>query len=448
METLNALDRFNLTVINRDKDVTTYVGHAGHNANIDITACSSIQLDSVRDWDIISGATTSDHNMLMSVFALDRVDSKYQGIRKRVCIKNANWPKLTKAMSETETILSMQLCQDAVRNTDAIYRTCAKQMPVQRKRTLHPAGWWNSVLERQKEKVMKARRSSRIRLNPVDSTCSGLHRLIRRSKEQTWMKFVEKEILQDPWSIAYKIVAGKVKSDPLVTGRTLYTLMKEDVSVTKNWKETHEQLLGTFFLEPTRNLASTWRRAIVRDPVPPDTVTELETATESFKNNKAPMSDCLNAEILKAVLPPLKRYCTHLPSKHHGKLFDRIIHRRLDAHFGGLGLPHNSQYCFRPGWSTQMVINGVCQKVTESQQKYVMGLLIDFSNAFNSMEWGILSKRLEVIGAPAYLRNLLKSYSESRRVVVTTPENRIIKNTIRGCPSGLSFGSIIMEDLY
>ncbi|KAG8234148.1 hypothetical protein J437_LFUL014515 [Ladona fulva] len=68
-----------------------------------------------------------------------------------------------------------------------------------------------------------------------------------------------------------------------------------------------------------------------------------------------------------------------------------------------------------------MAINRVCQKVTDSQQKYVMGLLIDFSNAFNSMEWRILAKILEVIGAPAYLRNILKSYSESRQGSVFGP---------------------------
>ena len=83
-----------------------------------------------------------------------------------------------------------------------------------------------------------------------------------------------------------------------------------------------------------------------------------------------------------------------------GKLFERIIHDRITAHLADIDMPHESQYGFRKGRSTTDAICRINRAVCASDAKYTMGILIDFSNAFNCMEWNQLRKRLHKIALP------------------------------------------------
>ena len=77
----------------------------------------------------------------------------------------------------------------------------------------------------------------------------------------------------------------------------------------------------------------------------------------------------------------------------------------------------DTQYGFRKGRSTEDAIFKLREIVKGSQSKYVLAILLDIKNAFNTVWWPSILKELREIGCPGDLYRLVRSYFQDRKIV-------------------------------
>jgi len=104
-----------------------------------------------------------------------------------------------------------------------------------------------------------------------------------------------------------------------------------------------------------------------------------------------------------------------------GKMFERVLKRRLEAHLGLEGLSEN-QYSFRRGKSTMDAIEKVLAIVNHInsvpwRRRELCALVsIDVANAFNTVPWEKIGEALRRKNVPFYLIRILRDYLRERRL--------------------------------
>ena len=119
-----------------------------------------------------------------------------------------------------------------------------------------------------------------------------------------------------------------------------------------------------------------------------------------------------------------------------GKIQERLLMDRLTEHrTNTIGL-HERQFGYRRGRSTEDAINAATGTIRACDQKYALGLFIDFTGAFDNLWWPTLLKRLRDINCPYNLYNSINNYCQDRYVNMTTQDKTISKKISKGCPQG------------
>jgi len=105
-----------------------------------------------------------------------------------------------------------------------------------------------------------------------------------------------------------------------------------------------------------------------------------------------------------------------------GKLFERIIKRRLEKHLGENGDLNEKQFGFRRGLSTVDAIEKVMEVVETAgsgplyRRELCAVVALDVANAFNSAKWSKIEESLRDKGMPQYLVGVIRSYLSDRSV--------------------------------
>jgi hypothetical protein len=100
-----------------------------------------------------------------------------------------------------------------------------------------------------------------------------------------------------------------------------------------------------------------------------------------------------------------------------GKIFEKIIYKRLYTFFTANGVLHKDQFGFRKGRSTTHALHKSVDSITKNlaNGKHVLGILIDLSKAFDTLDHETLLSKLHNYGVRGILTlSLLKSYFCSR----------------------------------
>ena len=129
-----------------------------------------------------------------------------------------------------------------------------------------------------------------------------------------------------------------------------------------------------------------------------------------------------------------------------GKIFEKIIYKRLNSFFLANGTLKDQQFGFRKGHSTTHALHKSVDDITKaiSNNSHVLGIFIDLSKAFDTLDHRILLEKLENYGIRGQALQLLKSYLTARTQCVSFQDTKSSELEVRyGVPQGSILGPLL-----
>ena len=128
------------------------------------------------------------------------------------------------------------------------------------------------------------------------------------------------------------------------------------------------------------------------------------------------------------------------------KIFERIIHSQLIAHFNSLNLFYKSQYGFRKSHSTELAALELINRNLEIMDKHkiALNIYIDLSKAFDTLDHSLLLYKLKYYGIHGKALQLFNSYLSNRKQYVDTGTHKSeLLNITTGVPQGSILGPVL-----
>ena len=122
------------------------------------------------------------------------------------------------------------------------------------------------------------------------------------------------------------------------------------------------------------------------------------------------------------------------------------MYNRLILYINRHGLLYEYQFGFQKGKATHMVLITLIDKINEAldQGKLVIGIFLDFSRAFDTVDHDILLQKLELYGVQDIALKLFDSYRSNRLQYVTYNNVKSDKENVKcGVPQGSILGPLL-----
>ena len=128
------------------------------------------------------------------------------------------------------------------------------------------------------------------------------------------------------------------------------------------------------------------------------------------------------------------------------KIFESLMYNRLISFINKHNLLYKYQFGFKKGNSTNMALILLVDKISEAIQKgeYVLGVFLDFSKAFDTINHNILCRKLECYGIRGMALQWISSYlSDRSQFVIYDNVKSPEKHITCGVPQGSILGPLL-----
>ena len=129
-----------------------------------------------------------------------------------------------------------------------------------------------------------------------------------------------------------------------------------------------------------------------------------------------------------------------------GKIFEKVIYNRLYSFFTSQNIIYDNQYGFRKSHSTSHAINHSITHITNelSNNKFVLGIFIDLSKAFDTIDHDKLVLKLDRYGIRGAANMLIRNYLSNRSQYIECLNEKSEQLPIKyGVPQGSILGPLL-----
>lgn len=469
---------------------------------VDVTFIRITNGVTVKDWRVLSELNSeSDHDYIQYLVGVPggAADGRTPGPVQMSgwAVRKVDRQKLAGALRREPSIPETATPEEMAGQVQEYLRgLCEASMPrrvaIESKRSVH---WWtDEIASLRKDSIAARRRYQRAgrrsgaadrseKLAESRAAAKKLRVAIRASQEKCWRRLCD-DVDNDPWGTPYRVAMRKLgrKSPGLAAcgreievARELFPPLppaKWDDFPVEDMSEEDLSAEGAALFTRDEVLRAAARLPNGKAPGPDGIPNEILVAAV----NKHPdifvtvFNRCWKAgvfptcwKIAKLVLlhkgqgKPLDEASSFRPLSllnGAGKLFERVILKRIYKWLESEGGLNPRQFGFRPGRSTVDAVRAVLD-IAESaakgavQDRHLCAVVaLDVKNAFNSAPWVLIDAALHRKAAPKRLRLLLRSYMADRMLTIESGGRETTLEVTGGVPQGSVIGPILWNVFY
>ena len=228
--------------------------------------------------------------------------------------------------------------------------------------------------------------------------------------------------------------------------------------------KSEQKLTNSFFMEPITHNEVEKIIMSLKDSSPGWDSINAKCLKESYQYFIEPLLHCLNLSFKNGEFPKELKVAKVVPIYKSGesqqiknyrpvsvlsvfsKLFEKIMHNRLAKFLDKNNVLYNYQFGFRKGYSTSLALISLVDKISVALNdgKYMLGMFLDFSKAFDTVNHEILCDKLECYGIRGVALQWFQSYLSNRsQYVMFDGAQSSVESVTCGVPQGSILGPLL-----